>query len=195
MMKNNKKREEYVINISLSPVLATALAAMVLAVILWYGVGYRIEEAAAYSNSGLPRISSEQFSRRNFYLTQEDYSTLLVNSACEPGYHFASLWELLDTSNLTYNQTLGAVWLAGDLGYGPPSEAPGWIRTGYESKSDSGIPGRDNCSNWTLDDINLNGTSARLRSNWASTSGNFLQGWEVMAVKCDQSLAVWCVED
>ena len=195
MTDKETKGEVIVINLRLSGALLALLIGLLVIQFLWsfLGLGYR--EAAAnehpLSNTALLSLNS----MRKFYITSADYSASQAVSICESGYHFASLWELLDTSNLAYAHDLGAVWQAGDLGSGPPSEMPGWIRTGYESESETGIPGRDNCSNWTTRDSDFDGTTAELRSNWTATGGNYFHGWEVFVVDCSQELGVWCVED
>src|SRR5437899_259888 len=67
--------------------------------------------------------------RRSFYLTKATHKGFAGETACALGYHMASLWEIHEPSNLSYNTTLG---LTGkDTGQGPPSGLSGWIRTGY----------------------------------------------------------------
>ena len=187
--------EVIVINLRLSGVLLALFLVLLVILFLWglLGLGYREVAANDYPLSKAGLTSSN--SMRKFYITSADYSASQALSICAEGYHFASLWELLDTSNLMYAHDLGVVWPAGDLGSGPPSEMAGWVRTGYESESDSGIPGRDNCSNWTTQDSSFGGTTAKLRSNWTAAAGYYFHGWEVFVVDCSQEQGVWCVED
>jgi hypothetical protein len=65
-------------------------------------------------------------------------------TACAKGYHMASIWEILDTSNLSYNTDLGVI--VDDSGSGPPNAIEGWIRTG-DVTSDHFT----NCKAWTSD--------------------------------------------
>jgi hypothetical protein len=187
--------EVIVINLKLNGILLLLVIGLLVFLFLWglLGLGYREAAANEFPLSNTALLSSN--SMRKFYLTPSNYPSSQAVSICEEGYHFASLWELLDTTNLAYAQELGAVWQAGDLGSGPPSELPGWIRTGYESEADTGIPGRDNCNGWTTLDNGFDGTTAELRSDWTGTGGNYFHGWEVYVVDCSQEQGVWCVED
>ena len=62
---------------------------------------------------------------RGYYLTKSSYgpSRILTAPACASGYHFASLWEIMDPSNLKYNTDLG--YTMDDSGQGPPTSAAG----------------------------------------------------------------------
>jgi hypothetical protein len=61
-----------------------------------------------------------------------------VEFSCADGFHFASLWEIRDTTNLTYDIDRGRV--TEDSGYGPPIRQRGWVRVGDT------VP---NCDVWT----------------------------------------------
>ena len=195
MTEKDTRSEMIVINLRLSGVLLALILGVLVILFLWGLLGLGYGEAAAVEDPLSNAAYTSSSSTRKFYITSADFSASQAIAICEDGYHFASLWELLDTSNLAYAHDLGAAWQAGDLGNGPPSEMPGWIRTGYESESESGIPGRDNCSNWTTQDSSFDGTTAKLRSNWTAAVGNYFHGWEVYVVDCGQEQGVWCVED
>ena len=45
--------------------------------------------------------------RRSFYLTKATHKGFAGETACALGYHMASLWEIHEPSNLSYNTTLG----------------------------------------------------------------------------------------
>ena len=60
--------------------------------------------------------------RKAYYLTQTTHNGGQARSACAAGYHMASLWEILDTSNLRYNTELG--FTQEDSGFGPPTVGP-----------------------------------------------------------------------
>ena len=66
---------------------------------------------------------------------------------CEPGFHFASLWEILGTSGLRCNTTFGKT--RADSGHGPPPGVPvhGWVCTG-NYRSDGANRGEGNCQAW-----------------------------------------------
>ena len=87
---------------------------------------------------------------RGYYLTKNTFTGSKVLSACASGYHFASIWEIENTSDLHYNSTLGLT--NANSGLGAPSisysfdrsviDAPiGWIRTGGVLDA--------NCKKWT----------------------------------------------
>ena len=135
---------------------------------------------------------------RQLYLTESAYEGNEAITACVEGYHFASLWEITDPSNLKYNTTWGEA--SDDSGQGPPTvigsstiPAQGWVRTGY-SENSSSTQGETNCSAWTDGTSGENGSVVRLVSDW--TSGYQDIGvWEVFYATCNNSLRVWCIED
>ncbi len=74
---------------------------------------------------------------RNFYVTYTTYTPTTAQSACLPGYHMASLWEILDVSELTYDfdyQSFPSKTVP-DSGFGPPSNWYGWVRTGNDASA------------------------------------------------------------
>ena len=129
---------------------------------------------------------------RKYYLTQGGYYGNTALTACASGYHMASLWELLDSSNLEYNSDLGAV--RADSGAGPRAGSGAWIRTGWDSETGTGIPGRDNCAAWTSNDGGHGGTVAWLPNNWTGGHED-MHVWAVDTAACDDFRGVWCVED
>ena len=101
---------------------------------------------------GAPRLPTRQRrpqrpSYAEYYLTKSIYYGNQANGAgvCAAGYHFASLWEIMQTATLSCNTTLGAT--LPDSGDGPPT-GNGWVRTGNVSVS-STTAGAANCNNWT----------------------------------------------
>src|SRR5215469_6134090 len=104
------------------------------------------------------------FPVRQFYQTSGRFDGAHAPTACTAGYHMASLWEILDVSNLGYNTTLGLT--ADDSGSGPPSVSDGWIRTGFAAESSATNAGLANCNAWTENAGNSNGTFANLNNVW-----------------------------
>jgi hypothetical protein len=155
-------------------------------VLLGYLVfGY--EEASA-SNPNI--ISQGSTGMRQFYLSYLNiYNGANADTACATDYHFASLWEILDPSNLKYNTTLG--YTLPDSGSGPPTRA-GWVRTGYSSYNSPSIAGQANCSAWTT--TSGYGTSAGLVSDWNAGTED-MHVWEVFSPECSGTGRVWCLED
>jgi hypothetical protein len=125
-----------------------------------------------------------------FYLTRGNYDGDEALMACAEGYHFASLWEIMDLSALRYNTDLGKS--RDDSGQGPPAQH-GWVRTGYAGNS-AGIAGRGNCNGWTSDLFADSGTYVFLPSDWTGGEED-LMGWAVASAACSGIQPVWCVED
>lgn len=111
-------------------------------------------------------------------------------AACAAGYHMASLWEILNTTNLEYNTTLGFTY--DDSGEGPPTCIHGWVRTGYSS-GNANTEGLGNCNNWTSANEADYGTVARLPCDW--TQAPDVDVWQAWTQGCDSLSKVWCVAD
>jgi hypothetical protein len=125
---------------------------------------------------------------RKYYLTNGSYGGANTLYTCDTGYHMASLWEILDTTQLEYNSVLG--YDQADSGSGPPTNVYGWVRTGYFSNNSS-TPGMGNCTVWSL--TTGYGTVARLTSIW--TASPDLHVWDVGSSLCNGVQRIWCVED
>ena len=131
--------------------------------------------------------------QRKYYLTDaaNKKNGASANSGCVSGYHFASMWEIIDPSNLEYNTTEG--FSSGDIGSGPPTNTFGWVQTGYVTSSGNNIAGQANCSFWTDSTSGEYGSVVALPSSWISSPN--LSVWNVGTSTCDISNHVWCVED
>jgi len=132
------------INLTRGLVVLLALALLVAALLGYLAWGQR-DAAASGSQAPLDHAQAKPLAAssglRGYYLTQSTYQGNETLTACASGYHFASLWEILDPSNLKYDTDLGMV--RDDSGQGPPSYVEGWVRTGYYS-STSSTPGYGN---------------------------------------------------
>jgi hypothetical protein len=193
-----------------SGLVALVASALLVAALLGY-LAWGQREAAASS----PEVSFDRASfgfaqdeplaasagLRGYYLTQGTYDGADADGTdgngagvCAEGYHFASLWEILDPSNLKYNTDLGMV--RDDSGQGPPTLPflGGWVRTGF-GRSGSSTPGVGNCDGWDSSSDSDWGTLARLPSYW--TAGQDIHVWQVDTVTCntDVLVRVWCVAD
>jgi hypothetical protein len=127
---------------------------------------------------------------RKFYVTPLYYDGSQAMDACDDGYHMASLWEILDPSNLKYDTTRGAT--QADSGYGPPSYFAGWVRTGY-SNSGPDIQGMASCQVWTSKSGSNDGTAVYLPGDWMT--GQDIHVWKAYTTPCINFVSVWCVED
>jgi len=151
-------------------------------------------QQAAASTPDAPQAAT--LGLRRYYLTSYSQSTYQgdqAKTACATGYHMASLWEILDPSNLQYDSQLGET--QDDSGGGPPSqEVTGWVRTGYTSMGSGwNVPGQSNCNNWIENSISFFGTVAKLPSGWEDVADADVNVWDVGATTCNSSIGVWCV--
>lgn len=142
----------------------------------------------------------QQRGPRRFYLTQEGYDGSQALSACADGYHMASLWEILDPSNLSYDTSLGAT--VADSGSGPPNGS-GWLRTGFiasagATAADGTGPaaGSANCQAWTSAGSEAHGTTALLPVYGdIETDVTMISPWVARTARCSARPRVWCVQD
>ena len=155
---------------------------------------------ALAASPGSPAKPDATAGQRGFYLSTSAVYGSDADAHCADGYHFASMWEIADPSNLRYNASLGTT--SSDSGAGPPTRhiavpspvpARGWVRTGYGS-STSGWAGRGNCAVWSSDDGADYGTVVNLVSDWTGVEED-VGPWNAEFVTCDSAFRVWCVQD
>jgi hypothetical protein len=192
-------RDEKTIVIDIN--LTRGLVALLMAALVGYLTWGQREAAASGPQAPLDRARDRPLASsagmRGYYLTQSQYNGAEADGTdgngagvCASGYHFASLWEILDPSNLKYNTDLG--YTRDDSGQGPPLVGVGWVRTGYVSSTAS-TPGRGNCNVWDSSSGGEYGTSAHLPNVWEA--GQDIHVWEVSYGECMIPIRVWCVED
>lgn len=133
-------------------------------------------------------------SGRQYYLTDDTVTGGAAPGACAGGYHMASVWEILDVSNLTYNTSLGYQHTTGDEGEGPPTNVEGWVRTGDQTRIGPVAPGQDNCAVYSSSSGGYSGTIVSLPNNW-TIAGSIIGPWVGDTAACDSTEHVWCVED
>ena len=170
---------------------------LTLAIVTIIFLGYLVfaQESASASSQLAPTVAATRM--RQYYLTKDSFKGSKPSGSngsgagvCANGYHFASLWEILDPSNLKYDTVLGDARF--DSGKGPPSFTLGWVRTG-SSTNNFPNPGRANCSNWGLE--SGFGTVVSLTTNWTDSSNRDIFVWDAAFQSCGQNLQVWCMED
>jgi hypothetical protein len=173
---------------------AIALSALPLA--LFFGAAFQSSPSVP---DQLKAIQSELsgLKPRKFYLTRTEHDGAHALSACAAGYHMASLWEILEPSNLRYDTELG--FTQDDSGFGPPSGAlssntVGWIRTGQSANFSTSL-GEANCNAWTSGSDVESAAGAGLNSNWISTNVLVVSPWAFIRFSCDSSVRVWCVQN
>jgi hypothetical protein len=143
----------------------------------------------------IPLVSSGQNKplkrdpRRSFYLTQTEHTGSQALTACAEDYHMASVWEILDPSNLRYNTELG--YTRADSGSGLPV-AYGFARTGREALGGGPI-GAINCHAWTSD--SALGSVFSLAENVFNGEPKPISLWVTVATSCSSPFRVWCIED
>jgi hypothetical protein len=192
-----KEEKVIVVDINLTRGLLVLLALALLAAAFLGHLAWNQGEAAASGPQAPPAARQDgplasSANMRQFYLTKTSYNGAQALAACASGYHMASMWEIVDPSNLKYNTTLG--YTMADSGQGPPL-LWGWVRTGFLSNNSS-TAGLGNCSAWTSSYNGYYGSFAELPWGWLGglSPPNF-DIWYVGANTCDQTLPVWCVEN
>lgn len=134
-------------------------------------------------------------SRRLFYLTTTYHNGAGADEACDSGFHMASVWEIVDPSNLRYDTARGTVFA--DSGNGPPQYVEGWIRTGDVPWTPPDV-GLANCSGWSsavaIDDGTWVYLPDPVATDWNSPATR-ISPWEAGTAQCDLTFSVWCVED
>jgi len=131
---------------------------------------------------------------RHFYLTNASFASNQALTACASGYHMASLWELIDPSNLTYDYDHPDAHTKADSGQGPPSLWYGRVRTGTDS-SNSSTAGTGNCNNWTSVSGSDSGGFVRLTRTWETPPAEIGGIWDATSFACSSVGPVWCVRD
>ncbi len=132
-----------------------------------------------------------------YYLTKNSFTGGDAITACDSGFHMASLFEIRDPSNLQYANRSAAAYdsLVDGQRLGPPSNHMGWVLSGgyppsgFEYDCGDFRDNRDNRSGTTL---SLNDWFEAGMEQTASTL-NIL--WQVARMSCSQPEPVWCVED
>lgn len=145
----------------------------------------------ASAGSSCSDASCVSLPARRYYLTIGVFDGSEAMSACASGYHMASMWEILDPSNLRYDTSLG--WTQLDSGLGPPNLTAGWIRTG--TPATFGGAGGESCNGYST--TAGNGTAVNLSRAWdaAAASDPDIPAWSAFVSSCSSDRRVWCVED
>jgi len=147
--------------------------------------------AAGQAGQDVARPSTSSAPARRYYMTRAQVSGADTETVCEPGYHFASIWEIIDPSNLRYNPDLGED--QADSGLGPPADYPAWVRTGGSSVA-SDRAGYGSCLAWTSSDPADRGSVTWLGTIWEDATGD-IGNWQAGATMCNELRRVWCVQN
>jgi hypothetical protein len=186
--ERNEQDRTLIINVNLTRG-SLAWLAVVLAAVAFLGLlAFGETKATAGGGQAAPAGTTGM---RQFYLETDSATGATADTVCEEGYHMASLWEILDPSNLKYNTDLGYVWT--DSGSGPPTLS-GWVRTGYAA-DDEDVAGRGNCDAWTTDAMTASGTMVQLPNGMWDPHYADLHVWYALTDPCNSYNSTWCVED
>lgn len=187
--KGSQEGDMQTIEIHLTLGALVALGLMLLCVTV---LGYLVWSQREVAASGEESISLQSSAPKKYFLTTYTVPANQVLTACRTDYHVASLWEIVDPSNLEYISAFGQT--TPDLGFGPPSSYWGWVRTGYMSSVGS-TAGSGNCQTWTSTEGGHYGTRVRLPFDWTGAA-KWSAPWEAEAVPCsDTTTRVWCMEN
>ena len=132
-----------------------------------------------------------------YYLTKNSFEGCNAITACDSGFHMASISEIQDPSNLQYanRSTAEYLLLVDGQRLGPPSNRMGWVRSGVYPPSgfvydcEDFLERRGNHSGTTL---SLNDWFEARIEQTASTPNMW---WQAAHSPCSQPEPVWCVED
>jgi hypothetical protein len=130
---------------------------------------------------------------RHFYVSMTNVSGDDAINSCADGYHLASVWEILDVTDLVYASDHAAAKLLTDQGSGPAAGWWGWARTGGAA-SVANVAGRANCNAWASSTSGEYGTLVRLNPDWTD-SATTISSWEAQTWSCAGTAPVWCVSD
>lgn len=178
------------VNIALTPKFVVIVTTALLFFVL--GSAFILSRDSATASILADPASPDASGVRRVYLTDGSVPGSVAEDACTEGFHFASLWEIADISNLQYDISVGG-YSTDDSGSGPPS-AFGWIRTGGDAADVTQTPGLANCGLWTSKASNEYGSIVKLPTEW-TTDAQDISVWDANARACSVVTRVWCVED
>ena len=164
----------------------------------YYDPKEAVAELSATVNAGVPAKP------KMYYLTNKYFDGADAITACDSGFHMASLSEIQDPSNLQYAPKPTPVYDSHDS---PPFDQAsdqfpdhtGWVRT--EAEALTGLV--YNCDVWRSSSDQQSGATMTRRSLWGENNGHSLSEepdpaawWQsTQTASCDQRESVWCVEN
>jgi hypothetical protein len=149
--------------------------------------------AALAATLGLVALASAPAAAgaKKYFVTVDSFAGDAVLDACGKGFHMATLWEILDVTQLKYDAARGLV--LGDSGSGPPAELVGWVRTGTVAFAGNNV-GFANCNAWTSNQIMDYGSAVELDAHWELPAVT-TSPWSHIALTCETTLPVWCKQN
>jgi len=147
-----------------------------------------VTEPPATVNAGVPAKP------RMYYLTVTGFTGGDAITACDSGFHLASISEIQNPSDLQYANRSTTAY--DDEGFVPPSDHMGWVRT--DSFPLVGVP--DYCDFRMSSSDQQSGTTMSRRTLWHHPSTELHASaapswWYTTQVSISQPESVWCVGD
>jgi hypothetical protein len=137
-------------------------------------------------------------SAKMYYLTVASFTGGDAITACDSGFHMASISEMQDPSNLQYATRSTAAYdsLVDGQRLGPPTNYMGWVRT--EAYPLTGFS--DNCNFWQSSSDQQRGTTMSLYPILGDANPDLYASdpttwWHKVQQMCSLPEPVWCVED
>jgi hypothetical protein len=130
--------------------------------------------------------------KRRFYLSQDSHAATDAPTACDPGFHFSTLSEMVQPASLQYDVTRGKT--LADSGRGAPAARFGWVRTGGDASS-SNLLGDGNCEAWSTNSGASRGTLVFIKHDWEISAVDPRWIWYSDIGQCSATASVWCVQD
>lgn len=130
--------------------------------------------------------------KRRFYLSQNGSAATDAPTTCDPGFHFATLSEMVQPASLQYDVTRGRT--RADSGMGAPASIFGWVRTGGDASS-SNLLGDGNCEAWSTNSGASRGTLVFIKHDWEISAVDPRWIWYSDIGQCSAVAPVWCVQD
>jgi hypothetical protein len=127
---------------------------------------------------------------KRYYLTVDQFDGGDADTACDKGFHIASLWEILDFAQLKYDTKRGFTSPSGSR---PPAGETGWVETGGPANV-NGTAGLANCNGYASTMVLEFGTSVELSAGW-SGDATPISPWEASNPSCSVPLRVWCKQN
>ena len=112
---------------------------------------------------------------------------VLEPGVCAPGFHVATVSELLDIGTYDYDYIHGITSMDSGLG---TTDDTGWLRSGM-SKPDSFA----NCENWSNPAPTASGVAIMVKFLGGRIDVEPASDWlRIVPASCSNSLSVWCSE-
>ena len=150
---------------------------------------------------GMVGLSSAAAAKpKMYYLTNNYFYGGDAITACDSGFHMASISEIQDPSNLQYatRSTTAHDALVDGEGFEPPSDHKGWVRTG--SFPLVGVPDYSDYNMSSIDQQTGITVAFHVHNIWGDLSmdpfsSDPTTGWQTAHRLLSYPQPVWCVED